>query len=132
MINDSLSDMLTRIRNANLVKNPTVLIPLTKLNKQIALLLQKEGFIHSISTTNEGVEDFLILTLKYKGREQQPSITNLKRISKPGLRVYVNSKNVPRLLNGLGIVLISTSQGLMTDREARSKEIGGEVICSIW
>ena len=137
MVNDTISDMLTRIRNANLVKSQTVSIPFTKISQQICTILEKEGLIESfqsyLPTVSEGEErENLILRLKYKGREKKPCITNLRRISKPGLRIYTNHKDIPKILGGMGIIILSTSQGLMTDREARIHGIGGEILCSIW
>lgn len=137
MVNDTISDMLTRIRNANLVKSQTVSIPFTKISQQICTILEKEGLIESfqsyLPTVSEGEErENLILRLKYKGREKKPCITNLRRISKPGLRIYTNHKDIPKILGGMGIIILSTSQGLMTDREARVRGIGGEILCSIW
>lgn len=137
MVNDTISDMLTRIRNANLVKSQTVSIPFTKISQQICTILEKEGLIESfqsyLPTVSEGEErENLTLRLKYKGREKKPCITNLRRISKPGLRIYTNHKDIPKILGGMGIIILSTSQGLMTDREARIRGIGGEILCSIW
>jgi small subunit ribosomal protein S8 len=129
MVNDTISDILTRIRNANLVKSQTVSIPLTRISQKISIILEKEGFIESFqaSPSNE-----ITLRLKYKGRNQKPCITNLKRISKPGLRIYANHKEIPKILGGMGIIILSTPQGIMTDREARFHGIGGEILCSIW
>lgn len=148
MVNDTISDMLTRIRNANLVKSQTVSVPLTRISQQICQILEKEGLIHSFrisvssdpleKTTKQIVETIspnrkeLILFLKYKGLEKKPCITNLRRISKPGLRIYANHKEIPKILGGMGIIILSTSHGIMTDREARFQKIGGEVLCSIW
>ena len=137
MVNDTISDMLTRIRNANLVKSQTVSIPFTKISQQICTILEKEGLIESFQSylptvSEEEERENLILRLKYKGREKKPCITNLRRISKPGLRIYTNHKDIPKILGGMGIIILSTSQGLMTDREARVRGIGGEILCSIW
>nr|AYD72458.1 30S ribosomal protein S8 [Batophora oerstedii] len=129
MVNDTISDMITRIKNAILVKNIFVTIPYTNLNYNILKLLHQEGFIESVHRLSN---TFLSAKLKYKGRKQISCITNLKRISKPGLRVYANSKQIPKLLGGMGLIILSTSSGIMTDREARSKKIGGELLCSIW
>jgi len=136
LINDSISDMLTRIRNATLAKKTTVNIPLTNLNKEIANILEKEGFIQTFQLSLESND--LIIRLKYNskklynGKVKESCITNLRRISKPGLRVYANSREIPRILGGTGIVIISTPNGLMTDREARLRKLGGELICSVW
>ena len=138
MVNDSISDMLTRIRNACLIKKTTVLIPLTRISQQIAQILEKEGFIQSFQVSQTDKFNYLVLKLKYRskqtysGKKKESCITNLKRISKPGLRIYSNHKEIPRILGGAGIVLLSTPQGIMTDREARSLGIGGELLCSIW
>lgn len=138
MVNDTISDMLTRIRNACLMKKSTVVIPLTKMNQQIAQILEKEGFIHSFQISQMDSFNSLVLKLKYRskqtysGKKKESCITNLKRISKPGLRIYSNHKEIPRILGGAGIVILSTPEGIMTDREARSLGIGGEVLCSIW
>jgi small subunit ribosomal protein S8 len=138
MVNDTISDMLTRIRNACLMKKTTVLIPLTRISQQIAQILEKEGFIQAFQVSQTDKFNYLVLKLKYRskqtysGKKKESCITNLKRISKPGLRIYSNHKEIPRILGGAGIVLLSTPQGIMTDREARSLGIGGEILCSIW
>jgi small subunit ribosomal protein S8 len=131
MINDLISDTITRIRNASVVKNPTVLIPYTLLNNQFCKILEREGFIDSFQRKNIN-ENELVLFLKYKGTKKKPSITGLKRISKPGLRIYSNHKDIPRVLNGMGVVILSTSKGILTDQEARAQGLGGELLCSIW
>ena len=136
LINDSIGDMLTRIRNACLAKKSTLAIPFTRVNQQIAQILEKEGFIQSYQTSLD-VQN-LIVRLKYRskaiyrGKKKESCITNLKRISKPGLRIYSNSREIPRILGGTGIVIISTPEGLLTDREARLRGIGGEFLCSVW
>jgi small subunit ribosomal protein S8 len=138
MVNDTISDMLTRIRNACLMKKSTVLIPLTKLNQKIAQILEKEGFIHGFQISQVNSFNALVLKLKYRskqtysGKQKESCITNLKRISKPGLRIYSNYKEIPRILGGAGIVILSTPEGILTDREARSLGIGGEILCSVW
>lgn len=129
MVNDTISHMLTRIRNACLVKSQTVSVPLTRITQHISRILEKEGFIESFQISPSGE---LTLRLKYLGREKKPCITNLRRLSKPGLRIYVNQKEIPRILGGMGIVILSTSKGIMTDSEARYNGIGGELLCSIW
>ena len=109
-------------------------IPLTRMSQQLCHILEKEGFIasfHRDEATSEG-PSFLTLHLKYSGPERKPCITNLRRISSPGLRIYTNYKDIPKILGGMGIMILSTSQGLMTDREARFRRIGGEILCSIW
>ncbi len=135
-IHDSISDMLTRIRNACLAKKSNVIVPHTKLNLEIANILEKEGFIQGFQMSLESND--IIIRLKYRskqvyrGKTKESCITNLKRISKPGLRIYANTKEIPRILGGTGIVILSTPTGIMTDREARLKKTGGELICSVW
>uniref|UniRef100_UPI00300171B3 ribosomal protein S8 n=1 Tax=Prototheca fontanea TaxID=2836215 RepID=UPI00300171B3 len=136
MITDTISDMLTRIRNANFVFKNDVVVFNTKINIKICELLKKEGFIDNfyLSETNQR---HLIINLKYitiskETLKKKPCITNLKRISKPGLRVYSSYKKLPKILGGLGILIISTPKGLLTDKEARKLHLGGEIICSIW
>ena len=131
MVNDTVADMLTRIRNANAMKYKTVEIPGTKLTKGIADILTKEGFIDGYDVNKLAVGEMLVLKLKYS-KTKERVINGLKRISKPGLRVYAKADEMPRVLNGLGIAIVSTSDGLMTDKEARAKKIGGEVLAYIW
>ena len=126
VMTDPIADMLTRIRNANNTLKEEVSIPTSTLKVGIAEILKNEGFIKGYKVEGEGAESNIIITLKYRG------ITDLKRISKPGLRVYAKVNEIPRVLNGLGIVILSTSQGLMTDKEARAKQVGGEVLAYIW
>ncbi len=130
--NDTVADMLTRIRNATMARHQTTKIPATRMTRSIARVLQEEGFIAEFEEEQEGVKRNLVVSLKYKGKNRQPLITALKRVSKPGLRVYSNRKELPRVLGGIGIAIISTSQGIMTDREARHQGLGGEVLCYIW
>ncbi|MDB9525876.1 30S ribosomal protein S8 [Oscillatoria sp. CS-180] len=130
--NDTIADMLTRIRNANLARHQTVDIPSTRMTRSIAQVLQEEGFIESFELAGEGVLRKLVIKLKYRGKTRDPIIKNLKRISRPGLRVYSNRKELPRVLGGIGIAIISTSSGIMTDRDARQRGIGGEVLCYVW
>jgi small subunit ribosomal protein S8 len=130
--NDMISDMLTRIRNACSVRHPTTHVPTTKMTLSIAKVLKSEGFIEDYEETGEGISRQLVISLKYKGRNRQPIISTLKRVSKPGLRVYSNSKDIPRVLGGIGIAIVSTSSGIMTDREARKHNVGGEILCYIW
>lgn len=130
--NDTISDMLTRIRNACAVRHPTTLVPTTKMTRSIAQVLKDEGFIEGFEEVGEGIKSQLVLTLKYKGKNRQPLINTLQRVSKPGLRVYSPSKDIPRVLGGIGIAIVSTSHGIMTDREARRQGIGGEILCYIW
>ena len=132
MVNDTISDMLTRLRNANLAKHQVVEVPSTKMTRNIAGILLEEGFIQSFEEVGENFNAQLLLSLKYKGKNRQPVITALRRISKPGLRVYANRKELPRVLGGLGIAVMSTSQGVMTDSKARHQGLGGEVVCYVW
>ena len=131
MVNDRIADMLTRIRNANAMKYKTVEVPGTKMTKAIADILTKEGFIDGYDVNKLAVGENIVLNLKY-AKNKERVITGLKRISKPGLRVYAKASEMPRVLNGLGIAIVSTSEGLMTDKEARSKNLGGEVLAYIW
>jgi small subunit ribosomal protein S8 len=130
--NDTISDMLTRIRNACAVRHPTVEIPSTKMTRSITEVLKSEGFIGNVEETAEGIKKNLIVSLKYKDRNRKPIIQKIRRVSKPGLRVYSNRKELPRVLGGIGIAIISTSKGIMSDREARKQGIGGEVLCYVW
>jgi len=136
MVNDSISDMLTRVRNACMAKKSTVLIPYTRITQQIAKILESEGFIQAYQISSDS--RFVIIRLKYRskqinrGKIKESCITNLKRISKPGLRIYANHKEIPRLLGGAGIVILSTPSGILTDREARIQGTGGEILCSVW
>ena len=129
MSNDTVGDFLTQIRNANLTRNFSTITLNTKTNYQISKLLKEEGFIDSFTSFSSKK---LILYLKYKGRQRKPILTNLKRISKPGRRIYTNYKEIPSILGGLGIVILSTSKGIFTDRDARLNHVGGEILCSIW
>jgi small subunit ribosomal protein S8 len=132
VVNDTISDMLTRLRNANLAKHQVVEVPSTKMTRNIAGILLEEGFIQSFEEVGENFNAQLLLSLKYKGKNRQPVITALRRVSKPGLRVYANRKELPRVLGGLGIAVMSTSQGVMTDSKARHQGLGGEVLCYVW
>jgi small subunit ribosomal protein S8 len=129
---DTISDMLTRIRNASIVKHQTTNLPATKLTRSIAKVLRQEGYVGEYEETGEGIDKKLVLALRYKGKNRQPIITALKRVSKPGLRVYSNHKDLPKVLGGIGIAVISTSSGIMTDREARKQGLGGEILCYVW
>ncbi len=132
VLTDPIADMLTRIRNANTMRYKTVEVPTSKIKVQIANILKEEGYIvdYKIEKREKG-DDMIVLTLKY-GQNKERVITGLKRISKPGLRVYAKSEEIPRVLNGLGIAIISTSKGIMTDKQARKEHIGGEVLAYIW
>lgn len=132
MVTDTISDMLTRIRNATMVKHQIVQIPVTKMSFAIATILKEEGFIEDFETYQEKKQEYLLLSLKYIGTSRKSVISKLKRVSKPGLRVYTNSKKLPRVLDNLGIAIMSTSKGLMTNLKAKQLGIGGEVLCYIW
>jgi len=130
--NDTIADMLTRIRNATLAKHETVAVPVTRMTSNIARVLKQEGYISEIEEVGAGVDRKLVLSLKYQGRQKQPIMTMMRRVSRPGLRVYSNHRDLPRVLGGIGIAIISTSRGIMTDREARRQKVGGEILCYIW
>ena len=130
MVTDPIADMLTRIRNANQMRYKEVEVPSSKMKNEIARILKAEGFIVDYKVKKNNIQDILVLSLKYVDKERV--ITGLKRISKPGLRVYVKAEEVPSVLNGLGIAIISTSKGIMTDKEARANSLGGEVLAYIW
>lgn len=132
MVNDTISDMLTRIRNANLVKHQIVQIPSTKMSLAIAQILKEEGFIEDFESYMENNRKYLLISLKYIGKSRQSVISKMKRVSKPGLRVYAGAKELPRVLDDLGIAIISTSKGVMTNLKAKELGIGGEVLCYIW
>ena len=128
---DPIADLLTRIRNANVVRHEVVEVPSSKMKKAIANIMLEEGYLKNIEEYQDGNVSMLRLSMKY-GQNKERVITGLKRISKPGLRVYSNKEDIPKVLNGLGVAIISTSKGLVTDREARKLGLGGEVICYIW
>ena len=131
MNTDPIADMLTRIRNANVVSHETVSMPYSKLKLAVAELLKSEGFIAGYSVNEEGKFKSLVIVLKYD-EKGKPVITNLQRVSKPGLRSYCKAKNLQQVFGGLGISIVSTSKGLLTDRKARKENLGGEVICNVW
>ena len=131
VVTDTIADMLTRIRNANAMRYTEVSVPASKLKEELARILKEEGFIVDYKIVDKDVQGNIVLTLKY-GKNKERVITGLKRISKPGLRVYVKSDEVPKVLNGLGIAIISTSKGIMTDKQARQNNLGGEVLAYIW
>jgi small subunit ribosomal protein S8 len=131
MFTDPIADMLTRIRNANIVSHEEVEMPSSKLKVELAKVLKEEGYITDYSEKEVGKFKVLVITLKYD-ETNKPVISNLKRISKTGLRVYSKAKDLPQVFGGLGIAIISTSKGLMTDRKARKENLGGEVICYVW
>ena len=130
-ISDPIADMLTRLRNANNAYHESVSMPVSKLKIEIAKILNQEGYIRGYDIDNSSSHSELKVTLKY-GAEKARAITGLKRISKPGLRVYAKVDDIPRVLGGLGIAILSTSQGMVTDKLAREKQIGGEVLCFVW
>ena len=130
MVTDPIADMLTRIRNANQMRYKEVEVPASKIKNEIARILKEEGFISDYKVKKNNIQDNIVLYLKYSGRERV--ITGLKRISKPGLRVYAKAYEIPTVLSGLGIAIISTSKGLMTDKDARKASLGGEVLAYIW
>jgi len=132
MITDPISDMLTRLRNANQVKHQIVQIPVTKMSIAISTILKNEGFIEDFEVYSEGLFKYLLISLKYKGKFREPVITKIERISKPGSRVYASAKKLPKVLGDLGIAIISTSNGVMTNLKAKELGIGGEVLCYIW
>ena len=131
MVTDTISDMLTRIRNANMVKHQIVQIPSTKMSLAIAQILKDEGFIEDFENYTENNKKYLLISLKYIGKSREPIICRIERVSKPGLRIYSSSKKLPRVLGDLGIAIISTSKGVMTNIKARELGIGGEILCYI-
>ena len=130
-ITDPVADMLTRIRNANSAKHVTVDVPASNLKKAIAQILLDEGYIKAFQITDEGVQGNIHITLKYVGKKEKV-ISGLRRVSKPGLRVYAGAEELPKVLKGLGIAIISTSKGVMTDKAARAAHVGGEVLAFVW
>ena len=128
---DPIADMLTRIRNANVVKHETVDVPASNMKKELSRILLEEGFIRGYDVIEDGKQGIIRIQLKY-GQTGERVISGLKRISKPGMRVYAYKHEVPRVLNGLGISIISTSKGILTDKQARKENVGGEVICYVW
>ena len=132
VVNDPIADMLTRIRNAQVAKHDTVEMPASNTKKAIAKILLEEGYIKSVENINDGVQGTLKITLKYVDGKQTPVIAGLKRISKPGLRVYASCEELPKVFGGLGIAIISTSKGVMTDKNARKNNLGGDVLAFIW
>ena len=132
MVNDTISDTLTRIRNAILAKHQIVQVSSTKITRNLIAVLKQEGFIEHFDETQDELKKLLLITLRYKGKNKQPIITKIKRISKPGLKVYAKHKELPKVLNGIGIAIISTSKGIMTDKQARYFGLGGEVLCYVW
>ena len=131
-ITDPIADMLTRIRNANNAKHDTVDVPASNMKKAIAQLLLDEGYIKNFQTINDGTQGVIRITLKYVQPGKEKAITGLRRVSKPGLRVYAGAEELPRVLRGLGIAIVSTSKGVMTDKKAREANVGGEVLAFVW
>ena len=130
VVTDTIADMLTRIRNANQMRFEEVTVPASNIKKEIARILKEEGFIKDYKIVSDDAQGTIVLTLKYNKKERV--ITGLKRISNPGLRVYAKNDNIPKVVNGLGIAIISTSKGFMTDKQARKENLGGEVLAYIW
>nr|ARD02565.1 ribosomal protein S8 [Lyonothamnus floribundus] len=134
MSKDTIADIITSIRNADMNKKRTVRIRSTNITENIVKILLREGFIENVRKHQESTKSFLVLTLRHRRNRKGPygTVLNLKRISRPGLRIYSNYQRIPRILGGMGIVILSTSRGIMTDREARIEGIGGEILCYIW
>ena len=130
-ISDVIADMLTRIRNANNAKHETVDIPASKLKKAIAAILLAEGFLKSVQVIEDGKQGIIRVTLKY-GQSKSKVIHGIRRVSKPGLRIYSNCEDMPKVMNGLGIAIVSTSKGVMTDKKARRENVGGEILAFVW
>ena len=131
-MSDPIADMLTRIRNANTAKHDTVDIPASKMKESIAKILLDEGYIKNYEVTENGVARTITVTLKYGKDKNQKTISGIKRISKPGLRVYASSEDMPKVLGGLGVAIVSTNKGVITDKEARKLQVGGEVLAFVW
>nr|YP_010149105.1 ribosomal protein S8 [Castanopsis carlesii]QQV70020.1 ribosomal protein S8 [Castanopsis carlesii] len=131
---DTIADIITSIRNADMNRKGTVRIPSTNINENLVKILLREGFIENVRKHQENNKYFLVLTLRHRRNRKGPckTVLNLKRISRPGLRIYSSYQRIPRILGGMGIVILSTSRGIMTDREARLEGIGGEILCYIW
>ena len=129
---DPISDMLTRIRNASEKRHQSTKVPASRMARSIAKVLQQEGFIADITEAGDGVEKHLVLELKYSGKHRQPLIRTVQRVSKPGLRIYKYTRQLPKVLGGLGVAIISTSKGVMSDRDARKQGVGGEVLCYVY
>ncbi|WP_213421541.1 30S ribosomal protein S8 [Bhargavaea massiliensis] len=130
-MSDPIADMLTRIRNANMVRHEKLEVPASNMKKEIAEILKREGFVRDVEYIEDDKQGIIRIFLKY-GQDNERVITGLKRISKPGLRVYAKTSEIPKVLNGLGIALVSTSHGVITDKEARAKKVGGEVVAYVW
>ena len=131
-ITDTIADMLTRIRNANSAKHDSVDIPASNMKKAIAQILVDEGYVKGYQIIDDGKQGVIRMTLKYQGASKSPVLMGLRRVSKPGLRIYSSSEDMPKVMKGLGIAIISTSKGVMTDKQARKEHVGGEVLAFIW
>lgn len=131
VMTDPIADLLTRVRNANMVRHEKLEVPASKIKKDIAEILKREGFVRDVEYIEDNKQGIIRIFLKY-GANNERVITGLKRISKPGLRVYAKANEVPKVLNGLGIAIVSTSQGVLSDKEARAKQVGGEVLAYVW
>ncbi len=131
-ITDTIADMLTRIRNANSAKHDSVDIPASNMKKAIAQILVDEGYVKGFQVIEDGKQGIIRMTLKYEGASRTPVLSGLKRVSKPGLRIYSGSEDMPRVMKGIGTAIVSTSKGVMTDKEARKAHVGGEVLAFIW
>jgi len=132
MLSDPIADMLTRIRNANMARHSTVDVPSSRVKADIASILVKEGYVKGYEILEDGVKKTMRITLKYGRNKNEKVIAGIKRISKPGLRVYANCEDIPKVLNGLGCAIVSTNKGIITDKEARNLGIGGEVLAFVW
>jgi small subunit ribosomal protein S8 len=130
-ITDSIADLLTRIRNANSAKHTTVDVPASNMKKSITKILQEEGYIRDFRVLDDGKQGIIRITLKY-GENRSQIITGIKRVSNPGLRVYASAEDMPKVMHGLGVAIVSTSRGIMTDRKARAQNVGGEVLAFVW
>ena len=131
-ITDTIADMLTRIRNASTAKHETVDIPASNMKKAIAQILVDEGYIKNFQVIEDGKQGIIRVTLKYTGASRTPVITGLRRVSKPGLRIYSSSEDMPKVMRGVGTAIVSTSKGVMTDKKARKENVGGEVLAFVW
>ena len=131
-ITDTIADMLTRIRNANSAKHDSVDIPASNMKKAIAQILVDEGYVKSFQVIEDGKQGIIRMTLKYQGASKTPVLMGLRRVSKPGLRIYSSSEDMPKVMKGIGTAIVSTSKGVMTDKQARKEHVGGEVLAFIW
>ncbi len=131
-MSDPIADMLTRIRNANAAKHDTVEVPSSKMKLEIVEILNREGYIKGFELLEDGVKKTILITLKYGATKNEKVIAGIKRISKPGLRIYADTENLPKVLGGLGIAILSTNKGVITDKQARTEGVGGEVIAYVW